>query len=112
MRCLSRHRFWSLVEPTTHCFFIRSRLRQRSRAPFKVIAGFLVPADQHTSEAIHPTMGAFYPPSSCFETGLLLECLGFFPARPDVRREAKLVQEFPDLVIVITFIEAQPPLAA
>ena len=35
MRCLSRHRFWSWVEPTTHCFFIRLRLRQRSRAPFK-----------------------------------------------------------------------------
>ena len=35
MRCLSRHRFWSWVEPTAHCFFIRSRLRQRSRAPFK-----------------------------------------------------------------------------
>ena len=34
-RCLSRHRFWSWVEPTTHCFFIRSGLRQRSRAPFK-----------------------------------------------------------------------------
>jgi len=33
-RCLSRHRFWSWVEPTTHCFFIRSGLRQRSRAPF------------------------------------------------------------------------------
>src|SRR4029434_6776078 len=35
MRCLNRHRFGSWVEPTTHCFFIRSKLRQRSRAPFK-----------------------------------------------------------------------------
>ena len=38
MRCLSRHRFSSWVEPTTHCFFIRSRLRQQPRAPFKVLA--------------------------------------------------------------------------
>src|SRR4029453_4225484 len=35
MRCLNRHRFGSWVEPTTHCFFIRSKLQQRSRAPFK-----------------------------------------------------------------------------
>jgi len=34
MRCLSRHRYWSGVVPTTSCFFLRSRLRQRSRAPF------------------------------------------------------------------------------
>jgi len=41
MHCLSRHRFWSWVEPATHCFFIRLRLRQRSRAPFK----YRVPGD-------------------------------------------------------------------
>src|SRR5262249_23765636 len=39
MRCLSRHRCWSWVEPTTHCFFIRSRLRQQPRAPFKNYKG-------------------------------------------------------------------------
>src|SRR5262249_21028756 len=37
MRCLNRYRFGSSVEPTTHCFFIRSKLRQRSRAPFKYL---------------------------------------------------------------------------
>src|SRR5207302_10865929 len=42
MRCLNRHRFGSWVEPTTHCFFIRSKLRQRSRAPSKYKQGRLV----------------------------------------------------------------------
>ena len=60
---------------------------------------FFVPADQHTPEAIHPTMGALHHPPPCFETGLLLERLGFFPPRPDVGGEAKLVQEFPYLVL-------------
>ena len=66
MHCLSRHRFWSWVEPTTHCFFIRSRLRQRSHAPFKY---FERPVDDqatkivdhgHASQHLQAAMVAYY----------------------------------------------------
>src|SRR5262245_36730757 len=73
----------------------------------QIVAYFLVPTDQDASEAIHPTMRAFHHPAPCFETGFLLESLSFFPARTDVRSEAKLLQEIPDLVIVVAFIQAQ-----
>ena len=70
----------------------------------QIVAHFLVPADQYAPETIHPTLRAFHHPPPGFATGLLLECLGFFPARPDVRSEAKRVQELPDFVIVVAFI--------
>ena len=35
MRCLSVHRFWSLIVPVNHCFLRRTRLRQSFRASFK-----------------------------------------------------------------------------
>src|SRR5678816_1466922 len=73
----------------------------------QIVARFLVPADQDASETIHPTMRAFHHPAPRFETGLLLEGLGFFPACPDVGSEAKLLQEVSNFVIVIAFIQAQ-----
>src|SRR5262245_36857927 len=73
----------------------------------QIVARFLVPADQDASETIHPTMRAFHYPAPRFETGLLLEGLGFFPACPDVGSAAKLLQEVANFVIVIAFIQAQ-----
>src|SRR5215813_8321491 len=73
----------------------------------QIVAYFLVPADQDAPETIHPTMRPFHHPAPGFETGLLLEGLGFFPARPDVDSEAKLLQEISDLIIILAFIQAQ-----
>src|SRR5688572_4142867 len=74
----------------------------------QVVACFLVPADHHTPEAIHPTRRALYDPSPRFETHLLFERLGFFPTCTEVGSEAKLFQEVPHLIIVIAFIQAHP----
>ena len=73
----------------------------------QAVADFLVPTDQHTPEAIHPTMRAFHDPSSGFETRFFLQRLGFFPPRPDMGREAKLLQEVSDFVIVIALIQTK-----
>src|SRR5215831_12671697 len=74
----------------------------------QVVTHFLVPADQHAPEAVHPTVRAFYTPPPCLETGLGLQRLGFFPPRVDVSSEAKLGQQVPDLIIVIAFIQTHP----
>ena len=65
----------------------------------QVVLYFLVPADQHASEAIHPTMRAFHDPPSGLETSILLERLGLFPPRPEVGGEPTLGQQVADLVI-------------
>ena len=73
-----------------------------------VVTGFLIPADQDTPEAVHPTMRPFHAPPPGFEARFLLERSGLFPPRTDVGSEAKLLQEGADLVIVIAFLQAQP----
>ena len=59
----------------------------------QVVAYFLVPADQHAPEAIHPTMRALHDPPPGFEPGFLLQRFGLFPPRTDVGGEAKLVSK-------------------
>src|SRR5262245_32880032 len=73
----------------------------------QVVPRFFIPANQHASEAIHPTMGTFDDPAPCFAASLLLERLGFFSPCADVGGEAKLVQESPNLIIVVAFIQTQ-----
>src|SRR5688572_5789782 len=70
----------------------------------QVVAHFLIPADQHAPEAIHPTMRAFHHPPPCFETGFLLECLGLFPAGSDVGGESELGQQLTHFVVVVAFV--------
>jgi hypothetical protein len=74
----------------------------------QIVAHFLVPADQHAPEAMHPTMGAFHDPPPCLETELLLERLGFLAPGPDVGGEPALGEQVADLVKAIAFIEAPP----
>ena len=74
----------------------------------QVVAHFLVPADQHAPEAIHPTMRPLHDPPSCLEAGLLFERLGLFPPRADVGGEAKFGQQIPHLIIVIAFVQTHP----
>src|SRR5437870_6694593 len=73
-----------------------------------VVAHFLVPADEHAPKTVHPTMRALHDPPPGFETGLLLQCLGFLAPCPDMRREAELVQQRPYLVIIIAFVQTHP----
>jgi hypothetical protein len=71
----------------------------------QVVACFLVPADQHTPEAIHPAMCALHHPPPGFETDLVLERASLHAPCPDMRRAAKLVQQVPHLVVVTGFIQ-------
>src|SRR5215831_5540587 len=74
----------------------------------QVIPHFLVPADQHAPEAVHPTMRAFDDPPAGFEPGLLLERLSLLPPRTDMGGEPKLGQQRPHLIIVIAFGQTHP----
>lgn len=69
-----------------------------------IIFSFLFPTNQNSAEAIHPTMGALYHPSSGLETGFLFNGLSFFTARANMGGKTKLCQYLPHLIEVKTFI--------
>ena len=73
-----------------------------------IIFRFLFPSRQDATKPIHPTMGAFDHPTSCFETGLPFNGLSFFSAGFDVRRIAKLFDQITHRVIIIPFIQTHP----
>src|SRR5262245_1437508 len=72
------------------------------------VACFLVPADPHTPEAMHPTLRALSTPSPRLETHFLLARLGFFPTRTEAGGAATLFQELPHLLLVRALSQAQP----
>jgi hypothetical protein len=74
----------------------------------KVVVHFLVPANQYPAKAIPPTMRALHHPASRSEARLAFDGLGFFPPRPDMRCEAKLLYRLPHFLIVLPFVQTHP----
>src|SRR5215510_14918194 len=74
----------------------------------QIVTYFLIPADQHPSEAVHPAMRAFHYPPPCLEPELVFQRFRFISPRPDMGGKAKLEQQPPYLLIVITFVETHP----
>src|ERR1700735_182927 len=66
-----------------------------------IILGFLAPADENATEAVHPTMGAFHHPAPRLGPGLPLDLLGFLAPRTDVRGETELLHDLSHFVVVI-----------
>src|SRR5215510_12343249 len=74
----------------------------------QIVTHFLIPADQHPSEAVHPAMRAFHYPPPCLEPELVFQHFRFISPCPDMGGKAKLEQQPPYLLIVITFVEIHP----
>ena len=72
-----------------------------------IVLGLLGPTDEDSTEPVHPTMSPFHHPSPRFPTCLPLHLFRFFPFRRNMRREVKLLGEFLDLIVGISFIETQ-----
>jgi hypothetical protein len=64
---------------------------------------FLVPANQHPAKAIHPPLRALHHPPARSEPRIAFARL-FFPPRPDVGREAKLLKRVPHLRVVVPLV--------
>jgi hypothetical protein len=73
----------------------------------EVGVGAFFPADEDAAEAIEPGVGALDDPAADAEAGLALERLRLLGAAADVGREAELVGELADFVVVIAAVEAQ-----
>src|SRR5512143_948932 len=73
----------------------------------QVVLGFLIPAHQNAAEAIHPAVPALYHPPTRFLAGLARHRLSFHATRANVSREAKLLQDGADLIVVIALVQAQ-----
>src|SRR5438128_6823461 len=71
-----------------------------------VVFDFLVPANENAPKPIHPTVRPFYHPAARFGAGISFEFLGFLAASANVSRETKLLNDFSNLIKVITFIHA------
>lgn len=65
------------------------------------VTNLRIPAEQDTPAAVHPTLRPFHAPPPSFATRLLLERLGFFAPCTERGGAAALLQEVPDLLIVI-----------
>src|SRR5215813_13777509 len=74
----------------------------------QIMAHFCVPADQHAPAAIHPTMRALPHPPPGFEANLVLQRVGLLAPCLDMSCEPKFVQQAPDLIVVIAFVQAHP----
>lgn len=74
----------------------------------EVGVGAFLPAGEDAAEAVEPGVGALDDPAAGAEAGLAFDRLCFFAAAADVGREAELVEQFADLVVVVATVEAEP----
>src|SRR5512138_521360 len=74
----------------------------------QIVLGLFVPSPQKPTKPIHPAMRALDHPATGFLVGIPPPCLGFFPARADVRGEAKFPQQVTHLVIVVALLQVHP----
>ena len=70
------------------------------------ICAFL-PANENSSEAIHPTMSAFDDPAPSFEAGGLFDRLGFLATTTNVSGEVELSGEVTDLAVIISLVQTE-----
>jgi hypothetical protein len=66
-----------------------------------------LPPNKYSTKAIHPTVSAFNDPSTCLESGLFADSLGFLAASADMGSESELANNVTDLIKVIAFVQAQ-----
>ena len=74
----------------------------------EVGVGAFLPAGEDAAEAVEPGVGAFDDPAASAEAGLAFDGLRFFAAAADVGGERELLGEFPDLLVVVGGVEAEP----
>jgi hypothetical protein len=66
-----------------------------------------LPAGEDAPKTIHPTVGTLHDPAPGFESRCVLDRLGFFAPRPDVRGESEFLDDLPHLIVVVAFIQTQ-----
>jgi hypothetical protein len=69
--------------------------------------GALLPSDEDSPEAIHPTVRAFHDPAARLVAGGALEPALILTTASDVAGEAKLVDESIDLGAIVALVEAK-----
>ena len=72
-----------------------------------VIIRFFLPADQDSTESIHPTVGALNCPAAGFEANAPPNQLRLLAARSNVRREPEFPRQITHFIKVIPFVQAQ-----
>ena len=74
----------------------------------KVVLRFLLPTDQDTAEAIHPTVCSLRHPTACFEANLMLDRLSFFTARANMGGIGKFLDQSSYLTGIISLVQTHP----
>src|SRR4051794_25131151 len=73
-----------------------------------IVFGLLVPADENTTEPIHPTVGTLHHPTSGFCARVPFGLLPFFAFGWNVRGEVELFGQLLHFVTDIRLVQAQP----
>ena len=97
-------RRWDLLEKARRS--PRDEATNQMKEP-QVVLGLLGPAHEDAAEAVHPTVRAFHDPASGLEARLLLEGLRLFSPRTDMRGEVELLEQVPNFVVVVAFVQTQ-----
>ena len=74
----------------------------------EVGVGSFLPAGEDAAETVEPGVGALDDPAAGAEARLALDRFCFFAAAADVGGERELLGEFPDLLVVVGGVEAEP----
>src|SRR5262245_1618295 len=74
----------------------------------QVVLGLLLPTNQAPPKSLHPAMGPLDHPPPRSIPRLAGQRLGLFPPRPHMRRETKLLDQLPRILVVIALIQTQP----
>src|SRR6266700_972805 len=73
-----------------------------------IIFGFLLPADQNASKAVHPAMSSLHDPTSCSKSSFFLQRLSLLPPRSSMGCTSKLQQSIPYFRIIVALRQAHP----
>ena len=73
----------------------------------QIVLDLFVPADQHATKAVHPTVRPFHHPTPSFESDLPFERLCFLISGSNMQGIAKFLPQLPYFVIVVAIIQAQ-----
>src|SRR5262249_59636882 len=74
----------------------------------QVVLGLLLPTNQDPPKSVHPAMVPLAHPPPRSIPRLAGQRLGLFPPRPHMRRETKLLDQLPRILVVIALIQTQP----
>jgi hypothetical protein len=73
----------------------------------EIILRLLLPTNENATESIHPAVRALDYPAASLESDVAPSGMSFLAAGANVSREAEMLRERADLIVVVSLVDAQ-----